>query len=142
MGAMMYLVGSESEYWVDGPGGCPVGGPFDLWRQNYFFANGEPPEDTATMYPALSAETVADVATATVTNGAALDEVFRRFGDRGSHEQLAMAHNYFEQWRKRVPFMPDSMQDMPLRPARTSPEPLDEFLEDWQRNIHHNGSSD
>ena len=139
---MMDLVGSGSEYWVDGPGGCPIGGPFDLWRQNYFLANGEPPEDTEKMYPALSAETVADLATATVTDGATLDEVLRRFGDRGPYEQLTMAHNYFEQWRKRVPFMPDSMQDMPLRPVRTSPEPLDEFLEDWQRIIHDNGSSD
>lgn len=139
---MMDLVGTGNEYWVDGPGGCPIGGPFDLWRQNYFFANGEPPEDTAKMYPALSAETVADVATATVTDGATLDEVLRRFGDRGPHEELTMAHNYFEQWRKRAPFMPDSMQDMPLRPARTSPEPLDEFLQDRQGIIHDHGSND
>ena len=110
------------------PVGCPIGGPFDLWRQNYFFAHGEPPEDTVKMYPVLSAEPVADVATATVTDGATLDEILRTFGDRAPHVQLMMAHNYFEQWRKRVPFMPDSLQDMALQPARTSPEPLDEFL--------------
>lgn len=140
--AKMDFVGSGSGYWVDGPGGCPIGGPFELWRQNYFFANGEPPEDLATMYPALSAETVAGVATATVTDGATLEEVLRRFGDRSRHEQLTMAHNYFKEWRKRFPFMQDSMQALPLRPARTSREPLDEFLEDWQRIIHDNGSSD
>ena len=37
----------SSGYWIDGPQGCPIGGPFDLWRPNYFHANGEPPEDMA-----------------------------------------------------------------------------------------------
>ena len=119
-------MGNGSEYWINGPQGCPIGGPFDLWRQNYFFENGRPPADTAKMYPALSAETVADVATATVT----LEDVLGMFGSRGPREQLTAAYEYFVQWRKRVPFMPDSMQDPPLRPARTTPEPLDEFLMD------------
>lgn len=36
-----------SKYWVEHEKhGCPIGGPFDLWRQNYFMANGQPPEDT------------------------------------------------------------------------------------------------
>jgi hypothetical protein len=125
----------SSGYWIDGPQGCPIGGPFDLWRPNYFHANGEPPEDTAKMYPSLDAQTVADVAVATVMHEDTLDEVLTAFADRGPQVELTVAHQYFSQWRKRVPFMPDSMQDLPLRPARTSPEPLEEFLEDWRK--HH-----
>jgi len=124
-----------SGYWIDGPQGCPIGGPFDLWRPNYFHTNGEPPEDTARMYPSLDPQTVKEVAVATVTNDASLDDVRATFGDRGPEVELIVAHRYFSQWRKRVPFMPDSMQDIPLRPARTSPEPLEEFLEDWRKNV-------
>jgi hypothetical protein len=115
--------------------GVPVGGPFDLWRPNYFHANGEPPDDTAKMYPSLSAQTVTDLAVATVRGGATLDDVLSAFADRGPRLELTVAHRYFSQWRRRAPFMPDSMQDLPQRPARTSPEPLEEFLEDWRR--HH-----
>lgn len=122
-----------SGYWIDGPQGCPIGGPFDLWRPNYFHENGKPPEDTAKMYPSLSAATVTDVAVATINDGAALEEILEAFADCGPEVELTVAHNYFSQWRRRVPFMPDEMQDMPLRPARTSPEPLDEFLEDWRQ---------
>jgi len=125
----------SSGYWIDGPQGCPIGGPFDLWRPNYFHANGEPPDDTAKMYPSLSAQTVTDVAVAAVTHGATLDEVLTAFVDRGPQVELTVAHRYFSQWRRRAPFMPDSMQDLPQRPARTSPEPLEEFLEDWRK--HH-----
>lgn len=125
----------SSGYWIDGPQGCPIGGPFDLWRPNYFHANGEPPEDTAKMYPSLAPETVKAVAVATVTHGAELSDVLAALGPHGPEIELTVAHRYFSQWRKRVPFMPDSMQDIPLRPARTSPEPLDEFLEDWRTNV-------
>ena len=124
-----------SKYWVDGRGGCPIGGPFDLWRQNYFVANGEPPEDTAKMYPDLSAETLAAVAVAAVNDGATLDEVLTTFGDHGPHEQLTMAHTYFSEWRRSAPFMPDSVQDIPRRWSGTEPEPLEDFLEDWRRVI-------
>lgn len=125
----------SSGYWIDGPQGCPIGGPFDLWRPNYFHANGEPPEDTAKLYPSLDRQTVKDVAVATVDDGATLSDVLATFADRGPEVELTVAHSYFSQWRKRVPFTPDSMQDMPLRPARTSPEPLEEFLEDWRTNV-------
>ncbi|GAA3539259.1 hypothetical protein GCM10022263_28460 [Nocardioides daeguensis] len=124
----------SSGYWIDEPMGCPIGGPFDLWRPNYFHANGELPDDTARMYPSLGPETVKAVAVATVTHGAELSDVLTAFGDHGPEVELTVAHRYFSQWRKRVVFMPDSMQDIPLRPARTSPEPLDEFLEDWRNS--------
>lgn len=75
------------------------------------------------------------LAVAAVTHGAELPDVLAAFGVHGPEAELTAAHRYFSQWRKRVPFMPDSMQDMPLRPARTSPEPLDEFLEDWRTNV-------
>lgn len=87
------------------------------------------------MYPTLSASTVTDVAVATVTHGATLDDVLTVFADHGPQVELTVAHRYFSQWLKRAPFMPDSMQDISLRPARTSPEPLEEFLEDWRK--HH-----
>jgi len=122
----------STDYWIDGPQGCPIGGPFDLWRPNYFHAKGAPPDDTAKMYPSLSAQTVTDVAVATVMHGSTLDEVLTAFADHGPQVELTVAHQYFSQWRKRVPFMPDSMQDIPLRPPRTSPEPLEGFLEDWR----------
>jgi hypothetical protein len=38
--------------------------------------------------------------------------------------------------------MPDSMQDIPLRPVRTSPESLAEFLEDWRTSVAPNLPSD
>ena len=117
-----------SKYWV---GECPIGGPFDLWRKDYFLANDIPPDDTVKMYPALCAETVASIATATVTENATLSEIISRYGNCESEEQLTMAYEYFSEWHKRCPFLPDSMQDLPLRSARTSPEPLDEFLDDW-----------
>ncbi len=82
------------------------------------------------MYPSLSPQTVTDVAVATAANGATLDEVLIAFGDRGPEAELVVAHRYFSQWRKRVPFMPDSMQELPLMPARTSPEPLEQFLKE------------
>ncbi|MFL6091098.1 MAG: hypothetical protein ACJ71Z_13270 [Aeromicrobium sp.] len=119
-------------YWVAGPGGCPIGGPFDLWRKNYFIANGEPPEDTVKMYPALSQRTVTGIAEATFTWEATLEDVLQRFTTDGPHDQLTMAYSYFHEWRKRAPFLPDSMQDIALRPARTEPEPLDGFMEDWR----------
>lgn len=112
----------DSGYWIDGSQGCPIGGPFDLWRPNYFYANGEPPEDTAKLYPSLTLQTVADIAVATVSNGANLEKVLAIFRDRGPEVELMVAHRYFSQWRRRIPFMPETMQDMPLRPARTSPE--------------------
>lgn len=114
------------KYWVDDASGCQIGGPFDLWRQEYFRLNGEPPEDTAKMYPGLAAATVSEVAIATVTDEATLDDVLTAFGDRGPWKQLTMAHAYFSEWRKRVPFMPESMQDIPLLPPRTSAMPLEE----------------
>ncbi len=125
----------SSGYWIDGPRGCPIGGPFDLWRPNYFSTNGEPPEDTAKLYPSLDPQSVKDVAVATVDDGATLDDVLAIFADRGPEVEWTVAHRYFSQWRKRVPFMPDFMQDIPLRPARTSPEPVEEFLEDWRTNV-------
>lgn len=128
-------------YWIDGPAGCPIGGPFDLWRQNYFFANGEPPEDTAQLYPSLSKQTVTDVAAATVTNGASLDEVLATFGDKGFTVELTLAHRYFSEWLRSAPFLPDSMQDLPRRPARTSPEPLEEILVDLRRESKESRSS-
>lgn len=122
-----------SKYWVEGRSGCPIGGPFDLWRQNYFLAHGEPPEDTANMYPGLTTETVKAVAIATVSKSASLDEVLTDFGDEGPDEQLAMAHTYFMEWRKNVPFMPDNMQHIRRRNVGTEPEALGDFLEDWGR---------
>ena len=125
-----------SKYWVEHEKyGCPIGGPFDLWRQNYFMANGQPPEDTARLYPDLSSETVTAVAVATVSGGATLDDLLITFGDRGPSDQLAMAHAYFMEWRKSAPFMPDSMQDIPRRWRGTEPEPLAGFLDDWRRVI-------
>ncbi|MCL2153722.1 MAG: hypothetical protein FWH57_12350 [Oscillospiraceae bacterium] len=49
------------------------------------------------MYPALSSETVADIAVATVTGEATLDEVLRQFGGCGQIEQLTMAYTYFHE---------------------------------------------
>jgi hypothetical protein len=43
-----------SEYWI---GNSPIGGPFDLWRKNYFIKNGKVPDDTWKMYPGLCIET-------------------------------------------------------------------------------------
>ena len=117
-----------SKYWGND---CPIGGPFDLWRKNYFLENGTPPDDTAKLYPELSVDTVAGIATAAVTDSATLAEVLEKYNNNGPEEQLTMAYTYFSEWRKRCPFMPDSMQDLPLRPARTSPEPFDEFWADW-----------
>ena len=78
-----------SKYWVEHETyGCPIGGPFDLWRQNYFMANSEPPEDTAKLYPGLRPETVTAVAVATVNDGATLDDLLARFGDQGPLEQF------------------------------------------------------
>lgn len=125
-----------SKYWVEHTKyGCPIGGPFDLWRQNYFMANGEPPEDTAKLYPDLSSETVTAVAVATINDGATLDHLLITFGDRGPSYQLTMAHTYFSEWRKSAPFMPDSMQDIPRRWEGTAPEPLEDFHDDWRRVI-------
>lgn len=129
-------------YWIDGPAGCPVAAPFDLWRKNYFVANGTPPDDTQKMYPALTATTVTDVAVATVRDGATLDDVLRTFAGQGPDEQLSAAHRYFSRWIEHAPFMPDSWQDVPLRPARTSPEPLDEFMKNWRAvNPHFGGTA-
>ena len=125
-----------SKYWVEhAKYGCPIGGPFDLWRQNYFMANREPPEDTAKLYPGLSSETVTAVAVATINDGATLDHLLITFGDRGPSDQLTMAHTYFSDWRKSAPFMPDSMQDIPRRWEGTAPEPLEDFHDDWRRVI-------
>jgi hypothetical protein len=125
-----------SKYWVEhAKYGCPIGGPFDLWRQNYFMANGEPPEDTAKLYPDLSSETVTAVAVATINDGATLDHLLITFGDRGPSYQLTMAHTYFSERRKSAPFMPDSMQDIPRRWEGTAPEPLEDFHDDWRRVI-------
>ena len=122
-----------SKYWV---GDCPIGGPFDLWRKNYFLANSIPPDDTVKMYPALSAETFAGISTAAVTDNVSFDEVLRKYGDCESEEQVAMAYAYFRRWCKRALFLPDSLQDLPLRPARTSPEPFEEFWDDWKKHNH------
>ena len=125
-----------SKYWVEHETyGCPIGGPFDLWRQNYFMADGGPPEDTAKLYPDLRPETVTAVAVATVNDGATLDDLLARFGGQGPLEQLTMAHSYFSEWRKSAPFMPDSMQDTPRRWTGTEPEPLEDSLGDWRRVI-------
>ncbi|MCL2152139.1 MAG: hypothetical protein FWH57_04140 [Oscillospiraceae bacterium] len=121
-----------SKYWS---GKCPIGDPFDLWRKNYFLANGKLPEDTEKMYPELSPEIVADIASIAVSGDSTLDEVLRKFGDCEAKEQLTMAFAYFNEWRKRAPFLPDSWQDIPLRPARTSPEPLEEFMDDWREHV-------
>lgn len=120
------------EYWV---GDCPIAGPFDLWRKNYFLQNGVPPEDTAEMYPSLKSETVISVARAAVIENASLNEVLLKHEDCNSKEQVMKAYAYFCEWRKHAPFMPDSWQDAPLRPARTSPEPLEEFLDDWRKSL-------
>lgn len=125
-----------SKYWVEHVKyGCPIGGPFDLWRQNYFMANGEPPGDTAKLCPGLSSETVTAVAVATINATATLDHLLITFGDRGPSDQLTMAHTYFSEWRKSAPFMPDSMQDIPRRWEATAPEPLENFHDDWRRVI-------
>lgn len=117
-------------YWVEHETqGCPIGGPFDLWRQNHFMANDAPPEDTAKLYPGLSAETVTAVAVATVNDHATLGEVLAAFGDTGPSDQLTMAHAYFREWRKSAPFLPESMQDIPRRWSGTTPEPLKKFLD-------------
>lgn len=84
------------------------------------------------MYPALTHETLAELAVETVVNDASLDAVLRLLGDRCPSAQVFKAHAYFSEWRKRAPFMPESWQDVPLRPARTSAEPLEEFLSDLQ----------
>ena len=125
-----------SKYWVEhAKYGCPIGGPFDHWRQNYFMANGEPPEDTAKLYPDLSSETVTAVAVATINDGATLDHLLITFGDRGPSDQLTMAYTYFSEWRMSAPSMPDSMQDIPRRWEGTAPEPLEDFHDDWRRVI-------
>lgn len=125
-----------SKYWVEhAKYGCPIGGPFDLWRQKHFMANGEPPEDTAKLYPDLSSETVTAVAVATINDGATLDHLLIIFGDRGPSDHLTMAHTYFSEWRKSAPFMPDSLQDIPRRWEGTAPEPLEDFHDDWRRVI-------
>ena len=87
------------------------------------------------MYPELCTETINDVATMVVTNNAALCEVINKYGSCELKEQLTMEYSYFSEWRKSAPFLPDSMQDIPHRPRRISPEPLDEFLNDWRKNI-------
>jgi len=125
-----------SKYWVGRIADCPIGGPFDLWRKNYYLENGRPPDDTVKMFPALSFKTVTGIATAAVVDNASLNEVFIKYGEYEPKKQLKMAYAYFSEWRKHAPFMPDSFQDIPLRPARTSPEPLDEFLDDWDKVIH------
>jgi len=130
-----------SEYWVDDDHGCPIGGPFDLWRKNYFLFYGKPPEDTCKMYPALSVEVIKGIAIAAATHGAELDVVLDTYRDSGPIEQLTMAYEYFHEWRKHAPFMPDFFQDCPLRPARTSHETIDEFLED-NRRVHNIGGSE
>ena len=132
-----------SKYWVEhAKYGCPIGGPFDLWRQNYFMANGEPPEDTAKLYPDLSSETVTAVAVATINAGATLDHLLITFGDRGPSDQLTTAHTYFSEWRKSAPFMPDSMQDIPRRWEGTAPEPVEESYDDWRRIIDSDKSTE
>ena len=117
----------NNKYWV---GDCPIGGPFDLWRKDYFLANGKPPDDTGKMYPALSDKTISAVATAAVIDNATLDDIISN-GDFESEEQVKKAYAYFVEWRKHAPFLSDDFQDLPLRPARTSPESLEEFLDDW-----------
>jgi hypothetical protein len=126
-----------SKYWVGDD--CQIGGPFDLWRKNYFFANGRPPDDMVKMYPALNAETVADIAK-TSTVGATLEDVLHKFERHEPVDQLTMAYEYFSEWRKHAPFMPDFFQDVPLRPIGTSPEPLEEFWKDWCK--HHKIEND
>jgi hypothetical protein len=122
-----------NKYWV---GDCPIGGPFDLWRKNYFIANGSPPDDTGKMYPALSTKSITTIAIATVLENATFDDVINKNVDIESEEQAKKAYAYFSEWRKHAPFLPDSMQDLPLRPARTSPEPIEEFLDDWNKLMH------
>jgi len=106
----------NNRYWV---GDCPIGGPFDLWRKNYFLANGIPPDDTGKMYPDLDAETIAAIATAAVIEKASLDNVLNTHKNGEPEEQVKKAYTYFVEWRKHAPFLPDAFQDLPLRPART-----------------------
>ena len=117
-----------TRYWVDGPAGCPIAGPFDLWRRGYFNEHGEPPEDTALMYPGLDHATVNALAV-TAAQGTAVTDVLAQFP--GPPEQLTMAHAYFSEWRKPAPFLPDEMHGVPLRPERSTPEPIEEFWADW-----------
>lgn len=126
---------NDTGYWVDGPYGCPIGGPFDVWRRQHFLEEGSLPDDTTKMYPALSTETVHGIAVAAVHDNQNVDEVRERFANSGPVDQISMAHRYFAEWGKKAPFTPDSWQDIPQRPARTTPEPLEEFLEDW-RNVN------
>ena len=121
--------GAMTGYWVEGASGCPIGGPFDLWRVHFFRENGVPPEDTVSMYPGLDGAVVEELAAATVPTDAPLDDVLAAFADCGPADQLEMAYAYFSEWRKRAPFMPEWAQDMPLRPARTSPEPFEQQVE-------------
>lgn len=125
--------GKRGPLWVDGPHGCPIGGPFDLWRKNYFVEKGVPPADSVKMWPGLVFETVSAIAAATVNENATLAEILARFSGTGPNDELEMAHDYFSQWRRRAPFMPESMQDLPLLPARTEPATVDETLADLER---------
>ncbi|MFM9379174.1 hypothetical protein [Gordonia sp. VNK21] len=119
--------------YVDGPHGCPVGGPFDLWRKNYFIENGNPPSDSVKMWPGLTFETISAIATATFHENATRTEIVARFEGGGPADELKMAHAYFCQWRRRAPFMPDELQDLPPRPAMTRPYTPEEVNEDLQQ---------
>lgn len=125
---------AHSRYWIDGEDSCPIGGPFDLWRRNYFREYGKPPEDTAKMYPSLSPETVDMLATLTVNQGRSLAQILDGFAKQGPELELTLAHNYFSQWRRKSPFMPESMQGLALRPARTTPESFEEILDDLRNH--------
>ena len=117
-------------YWIDSARGCPIGGPFDLWRARYFRENGVPPEDSVRMYPGLGRPVVEAVAVATVSTDATLDDVLIAFEDRGPADELEMAYAYFCEWRKHSPFMPEWAQDIPLRSPRAAPESLEERPDD------------
>lgn len=127
---------SHSRYWIDGRVSCPIGGPFDLWRWNHFRDYGKTPEDTVKMYPSLSPETVDILAVATVNERRSLAQVLVDFAEHGPELELRLAHNYFREWRRPSPFMPESMKGIPSRPARSTPEPLHEFLDDWENHSH------
>lgn len=42
------------KYWPGEDTHCPISGPFDLWRKNYFRKNGELPEDLKKLWQALT----------------------------------------------------------------------------------------
>ena len=118
-------------YWVDGKSGCPVGGPFDLWRMYYFQDYGIVPADTEKMYPDLSRNEINEIATlATSKPQSDPTKLVERFPS-APIAQVQMAFEYFSQWNRDAPFMPDSMQGIKKLPKHTRPLTPEEVMEGW-----------